>query len=123
MNNQKILLVSHQFLPHLSPRTTRWKTLVDKLIEMGNEVTILTGSPPDETVKNYNILYFGNKKMSTTMNLIRKDANNLETMIKMTKSFSKREKIIKSGEKMVITAGLPLKKLGTTNLIRVVKVD
>ena len=78
MNNQKILLVSHQFLPHLSPRTTRWKTLVDKLIEMGNEVTILTGSPPDETVKNYNILYFGNKKMSTTMNLIRKDANNLD---------------------------------------------
>ncbi len=44
-------------------------------------------------------------------------------MIKMTKSFSKREKIIKPGEKMVITAGLPLKKLGTTNLIRVVKVD
>ena len=62
MNNQKILLVSHQFLPHLSPRTTRWKTLVDKLIDMGNEVTILTGSSPDETVENYNILYFGNKK-------------------------------------------------------------
>ena len=80
MNNQKILLVSHQFLPHLSPRTTRWKTLVDKLIEMGNEVTILTGSPPDETVENYNILYFGNKKMSTTMNSIRKDANNLDTL-------------------------------------------
>ena len=78
MNNQKILLVSHQFLPHLSPRTTRWKTLVDKLIDMGNEVTILTGSSPDETVENYNILYFGNKKMSTTMNSIRKDANNLD---------------------------------------------
>ena len=77
MNNQKILLVSHQFLPHVSPRTTRWKTLVDKLIEMGNEVTILTGSPPDETVENYNILYFGNKKMSTTMNSIRKDAKNI----------------------------------------------
>tara|TARA_X000000368_G_scaffold71288_1_gene51936 strand:- start:1139 stop:2362 length:1224 start_codon:yes stop_codon:yes gene_type:complete len=75
MNNKKILLVSHQFLPHLSPRTTRWKTLVDKLIEMGNEVTILTGSYPDETVENYNILYFGNKKISTTMNSIRKDAN------------------------------------------------
>ena len=77
MNNQKILLVSHQFLPYVSPRTTRWKTLVDKLIEMGNEVTILTGSPPDETVENYNILYFGNKKMSTTMNSIRKDAKNI----------------------------------------------
>ena len=78
MNNQKILLVSHQFLPHLSPRTTRWKTLVDKLIDMGNEVTILTGSSPDETVENYNILYFGNKKMSTTMNSIRKDANSID---------------------------------------------
>ena len=44
-------------------------------------------------------------------------------MIKMTKGYSKREKIIKKGEKMVITAGLPLKKLGTTNLIRVVEVD
>jgi hypothetical protein len=51
---------------------------VDKLIEMGNEVTILTGSSPDETVENYNILYFGNKKISTTMNSIRKDANNID---------------------------------------------
>ena len=52
-----------------------------------------------------------------------KDANNLEEMIKMTKAYSKKEKIIKKGEKMVITAGLPLKKLGTTNLIRVIKID
>ena len=44
-------------------------------------------------------------------------------MIKMTKEYSKREKITKKGEKIVITAGLPLKKLGTTNLIRVIKLD
>jgi len=55
--------------------------------------------------------------------IVQKDANNLEEMIKMTKAYSKKEKIIKIGEKMVITAGLPLKKLGTTNLIRVIKVD
>ena len=55
--------------------------------------------------------------------IVQKDANNLEQMIKMTKTYSKKEKIIKIDEKMVITAGLPLKKLGTTNLIRVVKVD
>ena len=55
--------------------------------------------------------------------IVQKDANNLEEMIKITKNYSKREKIIKVGEKMVITAGLPLKKLGTTNLIRVIKVD
>ena len=78
MNNKKILLVSHQFLPHLSPRTTRWKTLVDKLIETGHDVTILTGTSPDESVENYNILYFGNKKISTTMNSIRKDSNNID---------------------------------------------
>tara|TARA_B100001093_G_scaffold352946_1_gene337441 strand:- start:417 stop:1640 length:1224 start_codon:yes stop_codon:yes gene_type:complete len=78
MNKQRILIVSHQFLPHLSPRTTRWKTLVDKLIETGNEVTILTGTSPDESVENYNILYFGNKKISTTMNSIRKDANSID---------------------------------------------
>jgi len=78
MKNKKILIVSHQFLPHVSPRTTRWKTLVDKLIEMGNEVTILTGSSPDETVRKYNILYFGNKKISKTMNTIRKDSKNFD---------------------------------------------
>ncbi len=78
MNKQKILLVSHQFLPHLSPRTTRWKTLVDKLIETGNEVTILTGTAPNKSVENYDILYFGNKKISTTMNSIRKDSNNID---------------------------------------------
>ena len=44
-------------------------------------------------------------------------------MIKKTKAYSKTEKIVKKGEKMVITAGLPLKKLGTTNLIRVIKLD
>ena len=55
--------------------------------------------------------------------IVQKDANNLEEMIKLTKAYSKKEKIIKIGEKMVITAGLPLKKLGTTNLIRVIKVD
>ena len=55
--------------------------------------------------------------------IVQKDANNLEEMIKMTKAYSKREKIVKKGEKMVITAGLPLKKLGTTNLIRVIKLD
>ena len=55
--------------------------------------------------------------------IVQKDANNLEEMIKITKNYSKREKIIKVGEKMVVTAGLPLKKLGTTNLIRVIKVD
>ena len=77
---------------------------------------ILTVTPIIETARKLTLVW-GVKC------IVQKDANNLEAMIKMTKSFSKREKIIKPGEKMVITAGLPLKKLGTTNLIRVVKVD
>ena len=76
MNNKKILIVTHQFLPHVSPRTTRWKMIIDDLIERGNQVTILTGTSPDDSVKNYDILYFGNKKISSTISSIRKDANN-----------------------------------------------
>jgi len=77
---------------------------------------ILTVTPIIETARKLTLVW-GVKC------IVQKDANNLEEMIKMTKAFSKKEKIIKVGEKMVITAGLPLKKLGTTNLIRVIKVD
>ena len=77
---------------------------------------ILTVTPVIETARKLTLVW-GVKC------IVQKDANNLEEMIKMTKTYSKKEKIIKVGEKMVITAGLPLKKLGTTNLIRVIKVD
>ena len=77
---------------------------------------ILTVTPIVETARKLTLVW-GVKC------IVQKDANNLEEMIKMTKSYSKREKIVKKGEKMVITAGLPLKKLGTTNLIRVIKLD
>ena len=77
---------------------------------------ILTVTPIVETARKLTLVW-GVKC------IVQKDANNLEEMIKMTKAYSKREKIIKKGEKMVNTAGLPLKKLGTTNLIRVIKID
>ena len=77
---------------------------------------ILTVTPIIETARKLTLVW-GVKC------IVQRDANNLEEMIKMTKLYSKRERIIKLGEKMVVTAGLPLKKLGTTNLIRVVKVD
>ncbi len=77
---------------------------------------ILTVTPIIETARKLTLVW-GVKC------IVQKDANNLEEMIKMTKAYSKREKIIKKGEKIVITAGLPLKKLGTTNLIRVIKLD
>ena len=58
---KKILIVTHQYLPHVSPRTTRWKLLVEELISKGHEVTILTGMYPDFDKNNVKILYFGNK--------------------------------------------------------------
>ena len=57
MKNKKILIVSHQFLPLSSPRTTRWKQIVDELVERGNEVTILSGTAPDNSLENYRVLF------------------------------------------------------------------
>jgi len=76
MKNKKILIVSHQFLPFISPRTTRWSLLIDELIKKGNEVTVLTGTAPEELKKNYEVLYFGNKQFSTNINKVRKDSQN-----------------------------------------------
>ena len=79
MKNKKILVVSHQYLPYVSPRTTRWSLLIDELIKRGNEVTVLTGTNPENIEKNYKILYFGNKQFSSNINKIRqssKDSSN-----------------------------------------------
>ena len=79
MINKKILIISHQFLPFVSPRTTRWSLLIDELTKRGNEVTVLTGTNPENIEKNYKILYFGNKQFSSNINKIRqnsKDSSN-----------------------------------------------
>ena len=59
MKNKKILIVSHQFLPFVSPRTTRWSLLINELINKGHEVTVLSGTNPENIEKNFKILYFG----------------------------------------------------------------
>ena len=74
MKNKKILIISHQFLPFVSPRTTRWSLLIDELTKRGNEVTVLTGTDPEKIVKNYEILYFGNKQFSSNINKVRQDS-------------------------------------------------
>ena len=76
MKNKKILVVSHQYLPYVSPRTTRWSLLIDELIKRGNEVTVLTGTNPENIEKNYKILYFGNKQFSSNINKIRQSSKN-----------------------------------------------
>ena len=75
MKNKKILIVSHQFLPLSSPRTTRWKQIVDELVERGNEVTILSGTAPDNSLENYRVLFFGNKIITTTISNARNASN------------------------------------------------
>jgi len=74
MKNKRILIVTHQFLPFASPRTTRWSYLVDELIKKGNEVTVLSGTNPENIRKNYDILYYGNKQFSANFRKLRQDS-------------------------------------------------
>ena len=54
--------------------------------------------------------------------LLQKDESDLEHMIELTKKTVKKSGLALIGDKVVITAGLPLKVQGTTNLIRVTTV-
>jgi hypothetical protein len=74
MNNTKrILIVTHQFIPHQSPRTTRWKLLYDELIESGYDVTVITGTL--QLSEDPNIKYIGNKKASGIVKNLRIQSN------------------------------------------------
>ena len=70
-NKKKILLVTHQFIPHVSPRTTRWSILCDQLTSRGHQVTIITGTKQDEQ-KNYKVLYFGSHNIGKFIDNTRK---------------------------------------------------
>ena len=48
--------------------------MIDELTKKGNEVTVLTGTAPEELKKNYEVLYFGSKKFSSNINKVRKDS-------------------------------------------------
>ena len=80
---KKILIVTHQYLPHVSPRTTRWKLLVEELISKGHEVTILTGMYPDFDKNNVNILYFGNKNNLSITNAAINKGNTIAAGVKV----------------------------------------
>ena len=72
---KKILVVTHQYLPHVSPRTTRWKLIVDDLINKGHEVTVVTGTQQLDEEKN--IVYVGSKSSSNVVSQMREKSNNL----------------------------------------------
>ena len=75
---KKILIVTHQYLPHVSPRTTRWKLLVDELITKGHNVSILTGMYPDFDTNNVEVLYFGNKNNINIVSNLREKSKQIK---------------------------------------------
>ena len=62
----KYLIVTHQFLPHVSPRTTRWKLLVDELISLGHEVTVITGTKQTILDSRIETIFVGNRKTNSS---------------------------------------------------------
>ena len=77
--------------------------------------TILTITPVIETARKLSLAW-------GVLCFLQKDETDLEHMIQLTKATVKKSKLAFSGDKVVITAGLPLKVQGTTNLIRVTTV-
>ncbi len=84
---KKILIVTHQYLPHVSPRTTRWKLLVEELISKGHEVTILTGMYPDFDKDNVKMLYFGNKNNINVVSNLREKSQKVRSEESIKKFF------------------------------------
>lgn len=93
MKNKKILIVSHQFLPFVSPRTTRWSLLINELINKGHEVTVLSGTNPENIEKNFKILYFGNKQFSSNIRKVRKNSQDSSNNIFRKISYSILKKV------------------------------
>jgi len=77
--------------------------------------TILTITPVIETARKLSLAW-------GVLCFLQKDEKNLEKMIESTKTTVKKSGIANIGDKVVITAGLPLKVQGTTNLIRVTSI-
>ena len=77
--------------------------------------TILTITPVIETARKLSLAW-------GVLCFLQKDEKNLEKMIESTKITVKKSGLADIGDKVVITAGLPLKVEGTTNLIRVTSI-
>ena len=84
---QKILLVTHQFTPHQSPRTTRWSLIVDELLRLGHKVTVVTGTKQEVQNKDIEIIYIGNKRSNNVVNNLREKSNNIDDKSKTKKVF------------------------------------
>ena len=76
---------------------------------------ILTITPVIQTARKLSLAW-------GVLCFLQKDETDLEHMIQLTKKTGKKSGLAHIGDKVVITAGLPLKVQGTTNLIRVTTV-
>jgi pyruvate kinase len=76
---------------------------------------ILTITPVIQTARKLSLAW-------GVLCFLQKDESDLEHMIQLTKKTVKKSGLAVIGDKVVITAGLPLKVQGTTNLIRVTTV-
>ena len=78
-NKPRILVVTHQFTPHVSPRTTRWSILCEELSNRGYEVHVITGTRQNQNKnKGYKVEYFGSDRLGTLIESTRKASNDLE---------------------------------------------
>ena len=85
----KYLIVTHQFLPHTSPRTTRWKLLVDELVLQGHEVTVVTGTKQTSQDNRIKTIFVGNSRASNVVVSLRNQSNTLSTKKRLKVIFYK----------------------------------
>lgn len=85
----KYLIVTHQFLPHISPRTTRWKLLVDELVLQGHEVTVITGTKQTSQDNRIKTIFVGNSRASNVVVSLRNQSNSLSTKKRLKVIFYK----------------------------------
>ena len=85
----KYLIVTHQFLPHISPRTTRWKLLVDELVLQGHEVTVVTGTKQTSQDNRIKTIFVGNSRASNVVVSLRNQSNTLSTKKRLKVIFYK----------------------------------
>ena len=87
-NKPRILIVTHQFTPHVSPRTTRWSILCEELSNRGYEVHVITGTRQNQNRnKEYKVEYFGSDRLGTLIESTRKASNDLEENNKIKEIF------------------------------------
>lgn len=112
---------------------TAAKTLADELsspiivcyTESGSTGIKVSRVRPSQTILTITPIIQTARKLSLAWGVLcflQKDESDLEHMIQLTKRTVKKSGLAQTGDKVVITAGLPLKVEGTTNLIRVTTV-